>query len=158
MRALLPFFSNISRLVPMVLPLPPVYECNVSRHKLGPRAPVKPPWQRAQREPQLPGRTWKQLLRHQQLFTSDQSTHVIAGRTKQLTAEQGYQPRQNGVDPMLQNPATTTRNLTASRPAPPRHGEANRRQQSCLNLQWITNSHSNSKPQETPSTGAPPPK
>ena len=85
---------------------------------------------RGLREPQRPW-TWKQMLTNQQLSYFDRTSTYMARRTKQLKAEQKYQPRQNGVDLTLPKPAPTTRNLTASRPAPHRSGVANHYQPVC---------------------------
>ena len=79
----------------------------------------------------------------------------MARRAKQLTAEQKYQPRQNGVDPTRLKPTPTTRNLNASRPAPPKRGGANRYQPLCPSLRWRANSHSDKQPQKAPSTDGP---
>ena len=109
---------------------------------------------RGLREPQRPW-TWKQLLKKPTVTLLRPTLGHEIGRTKQPTAEQRYQQRQNGVDLALPKPAPTTRNLIASRPAPPKSGGANRYQPECLHLQWRANNHSDRQPPMTPSTDMP---
>ena len=97
-------FPNLGKLAISVgNPTANLPSATLAGNKGGGPVPVRLP-NRGLREPQRPG-TWKQLLTKLTIILL-RPTHGALAELGNLTAEQRYQPRQNGVDPTLTKAST----------------------------------------------------